>query len=282
VVFTFTTHHSQPFSGGFSPFDMFGDGGLGGLFDNMNRLMRRVVREQPEAPQEAPQEARFAEVKQQQQQLEKDEAEVKALTVENKHLAARMAQMQDLKTDTDQLLVQAPWRVNAAFLKMECMESFEAVCPDSVPMVFYVSEKGSFPRHPRGPHLGLAPVKKGAPCWMKCMKEHRDEVPFQCSVAASRMYAWAQANGEAKEFDPRMVMVGALVHFLILVLLISACIRCTYICLWMRRRRRRCGAAKQQDKTPCVSAITIQIPQRGEADLVEATVVTGTEVPEKQ
>lgn len=295
LIFTFTSH--GPPRG--LPIHLGGGGGggiFGGLLANMGRMMRVITR-RPEMAQEEEEEEEAPEKKNvvEEMRFKQMAADETKLEEEVQELKSEVDALEDLKHSTDDLMTHASWHVNAAYLKESCMAAWQGwndqnpgrgLCPDSVPQVFYNGYEGfddssstkGIPRHPRGPHSGLAPVKEGAPCWMECMKNHPNEVPFQCSVAATRMKSWIESNGNVKEFDPRMVMVGALVHFLVLVLLISACIRCTYICLSIRRRRRRelIKDTNTGSSLPTVAAITIQIPQVERT--VDATVVTGTEV----
>jgi len=280
LIFTFTSH--GPPRG--LPIHLGGGGGggiFGGLLANMGRMMRVISRrselgqeQEQEEEEEAPEKKDVVEeMRFKQEQMDADETK---LEEEVQELKSEVDALETLKHSTDDLMTHASWRVNAAYLKASCMNAWQGVCSDSIPQVFYLND--GIPRHPRGPHSGLAPVKEGGPCWMECMKNHPNEVPFQCSVAATRMKSWIESNGNVKEFDPRMVMVGALVHFLVLVLLISACIRCTYICLSIRRRRRQelIKDTNTGSSLPTVAAITIQIPQVERT--VDATVVTGTEV----
>lgn len=207
--------------------------------------------------------------------------EVKKLENEMQAMRIKIAALEELQSMSEQALLEADWGVNAELLRSACLSSFEALCPESVPVAFY-SGIHRFP--PPGPHAGLAPEDKDAGCWMRCVKEHGGELPFECTVAATNMAAWVEAHGEDQYLgDPQMAFLGALLHFLVMVLLLSACMRCT--CLFIKLRRRRVAERLQLSANPkVVEAITIQIPAFTDTDrcVVEATVVTGTEVAAKK
>merc|ERR1712196_405094 len=151
--------------------------------------------------------------------------------------------------------LQADWGVNVLELQRACQADFENYCPDAVPRVFYDDAI---------PHDGLAPVKDDAPCWMKCAATHQSELTYECDVASQRMYNWLKEHDGDLEYmeSPQLMMFGALIHFLLLLLILLTCIRCTRV--FVRVRRKRCAerrrAALLQAKLPVVKAITIQIP----------------------
>jgi hypothetical protein len=182
--------------------------------------------------------------------------------------------------------LQADWGVNVLELQTACKKDFEQYCPDSVPRIFYDE---MIPRYPPVDisHTGLAPVKDDAPCWMKCAHDHESELTYECAVSSQRMYSWLQVHGEDVEYmeSPQFMMLGALIHFLLILLVILTCIRCVRV--FVRVRRKRCAErhrqALLQAQVPVVKAITIQIPPALKKKKLEEeedipVIVRGTEV----
>lgn len=226
--------------------------------------------EEEESQEEPASEERFKQVKNEDEE-EEDSPSVNDLE-EEEYLSS-------------QGFLQADWGVNVLELQKACQTDFETFCPDSVPRVFY---DDMIPRYPPVdiPHDGLAPIKDDAPCWMKCAATHENELTYECDVASQRMYNWLKEHdGDVEYMDsPQLMMFGALIHFLLLLLIVLTCIRCARV--FVRVRRRRCAerrrAALLQSKLPVVKAITIQIPPTLKKELDEAEdvpiVVRGTEV----
>jgi len=202
------------------------------------------------------------------------------LKSELKTMEDRVEELETLKALSDSGFAEATWGVNADQLRKTCMKPMADLCPESMPEVFF-HELHQFPP-PAVPHGGLAGSDPEAPCWMKCVDVHRSKLPYDCIVSADRMKAWLDAHDSDDYMgDPNMMLLGAMLHFLLMVLMISTCVRCTFVCLRMRRRRCVAKAAVEVAPKP-VQAITIQIPSLGhQEDLVEATIVTGVEVSEK-
>jgi len=197
----------------------------------------------------------------------------------------RVDELEDLKSIDDDGFLVADWGVNVANMREACMDAFQDVCPESVPAVFY----GDIHRFPPldTPHVGLAPEDPEAPCYMKCADEHQDELPYECQVAVERMEAWIERNGDDVVFveSPGWFLFTSLLHFLIMILLIATCVRCTCLFIKLRRERtrhRRAVLLEKDEKNaavPVVKAITIQVPPREDmsdekiAALVQAQVV---------
>merc|ERR1712146_565125 len=144
-----------------------------------------------------------------------------------------MGSVNDLEEEeylASQGFLQADWGVNVLELQRACQTDYENYCPDSVPRVFYEDE---IPRYPPAdiPHDGLAPVKDDAPCWMKCAATHESELTYECDVASQRMYNWLKEHDGDLEYmeSPQLMMFGALIHFLLLLLILLTCIRCTRV-----------------------------------------------------
>jgi len=228
----------------FSPFNgLFQN--IDSLFSRMSSLSREVEQEQEEdgsvSVEDTPDDSKSAE-------------EVKELKSEMEMLQDRIGELEEMQELDDNALLEASWGVNADALRTTCMPSFETLCPESVPEVFY---HDIHPYPPPGPHLGLGPKDKDTPCWMQCVKDHGNELPFECSVSATRMMNWIDAHGDDQYVeDPRMVFFGALLHFIIMMLLISACVRCT--CLFVKMRRRRAAERMQKHGEIVIEATVVK------------------------
>lgn len=214
-----------------------------------------------------------------------NQEEVTELKQKMQAMEVHIDDLESLRTVSELGFAEATWGVNADQLRKTCLQAFETLCPESVPAVFY-QELHQYPP-PGVLHSGLAPADPDAPCWMKCVDVHEAQLPFECVENANRMTLWLKAHESEDLVDPNMMLLGAFLHFLVMVLLISTCIRCTFTCLRMRRQRRQ----SLVEAVKPVQAITIQIPSlehgllehefdKGE-DVMEATVVTGVEVAQK-
>jgi len=207
-----------------------------------------------------------------------NDEEVTELKQQMQAMEEHIGDLESLRTVSELGFAEANWGVNADLLRQTCMPSFQTLCPESVPEVFFQALH-QFPP-PGVAHGGLAPEDPDAPCWMKCIDVHKAQLPYECVETANRMTIWLAAHDSEGLTDPNMMILGAFLHFLVMVLLISVCIRCTLVCLRMRRQRRR---QTTTEAVKSVRPITIQIPSLQHVfdngdDVMEATVVTGVEV----
>jgi len=303
-LWTFTSHFNAPEvfpvggpSGLFQNF--FGDQEndddrmqniFSGLFDNtlfdMISKMRMRLRNEYDLgeEEETPAEEDVREIPE--AEKEQDEwHEVETAPVSSTKDDEKIEELEELKQLNDRGFLEADWGVNVAQLRDACMTSFVSVCPASVPQVFY-DDIHRFPP-PGVPMMGLAPADHDAHCWMDCVKQNFDALPYDCRVSADRMMSWIQVHGSDAEYvePPQALFFGALLHFLVLTLLIFTCVRCVTIFCRIRRQRFRARAARtvaDEKGMPVVKAITIQIPGTNATIDEHVTLVQGTVVTDEK